>query len=228
MLFNNWKSVYSFLFFVFIRSALFTHFETHTSRLCPTSIISVCYFENKTQWSVIVDHANSVSKFKYNGVDMLTVTRFRSKVCQKGADCKRPNLKIAITLSHGSLCQLLKTWKQIKKGTATVKLCVNQQFLFPANMRLSLKNTRHKWLKKVKIINLERYNHSHRLFLSNHIYVCIVLLQKTCQTICVCIVLMPISNSHVESTRLVLNVVCMLHQIMLAIREHVLNAISQY
>ena len=63
------------------------------------------------------------------GVDMLkcsfcNVTRFCDKVCQKGAYCKRPSLKMGITLSHGSLCPLLKTWKQVKKGNATVKSCV--------------------------------------------------------------------------------------------------------
>jgi len=72
---------------------------------------------------------------KDNGVNMLkcsfcNVTRFCNKVCQKGAYCKRPNLKMGITLSHGSLCPLLKTWKQVKKGNATIKSCVEQQLLF--------------------------------------------------------------------------------------------------
>jgi len=72
---------------------------------------------------------------KDNGVKMLkcsscNVTRFCDKVCQKAAYCKRPNLKMGITLSHESLCPLLKTWKQVKKGTATAESCVEQQLFF--------------------------------------------------------------------------------------------------
>jgi len=72
---------------------------------------------------------------KDNGVKMLkcsscNVTRFCDKVCQKGAYCKRPNLKMGITLSHASLCPLLKTWKQVKKGNATAESCVEQQLFF--------------------------------------------------------------------------------------------------
>jgi len=88
-----------------------------------------------TEILISVKSCKFCEQVKYNGVDMLkcsfcNVTRFCNKVCQKGAYCKRPNLKMAITLSHGSLCPLLKTWKQVKKGNATVKSCVEQQLLF--------------------------------------------------------------------------------------------------
>ena len=85
--------------------------------------------------AISVKSCKFCEQVKDNGVDMLkcsscNVTRFCNKVCQKGAYCKRPNLKMGITLSHGSLCPLLKTWKQIKKGNATVESCVEQQLLF--------------------------------------------------------------------------------------------------
>jgi hypothetical protein len=85
--------------------------------------------------AISVKSCKFCEQVKDNGVNMLkcsscNVTRFCNKVCQKGAYCKRPNLKMGITLSHGSLCPLLKTWKQTKKGNATVKSCVEQQLLF--------------------------------------------------------------------------------------------------
>ena len=87
--------------------------------------------------AISVTSCKFCEQVKDNGVDMLkcsscNVTRFCDKVCQKGAYCKRPNLKMGITLSHGSLCPLLQTWKQVKKGNATVKSCVEQQLLFLA------------------------------------------------------------------------------------------------
>ena len=87
------------------------------------------------EMAISVKSCKFCEQVKDNGVDMLkcsfcNVTRFCDKVCQKGAYCKRPNLKMGIPLSHGSLCPLLKSWKQVKKGNATVKSCVEQQLLF--------------------------------------------------------------------------------------------------
>jgi tetratricopeptide (TPR) repeat protein len=88
-----------------------------------------------TEILISVKSCKFCEQVKDNGVDMLkcsfcNVTRFCNKVCQKGAYSKRPNLKMAITLSHASLCPLLKSWKQVKKGNATVESCVEQQLLF--------------------------------------------------------------------------------------------------
>ena len=85
--------------------------------------------------AISVKSCKFCEQVKDNGVKMLkcsscNVTRFCDKVCQKGAYCKRPNLKMGITLSHASLCPLLKTWKQVKKGNATAESCVEQQLFF--------------------------------------------------------------------------------------------------
>ena len=88
-----------------------------------------------TEILISVKSCKFCEQVQNNGVDMLkcsfcNVTRFCNKVCQKGAYCKRLNLNMGIILSHGSLCPLLKIWKQIKKGNATVKSCVEHHLIF--------------------------------------------------------------------------------------------------
>jgi len=85
--------------------------------------------------AISVKSCKFCEQVKDNGVEMLkcsscNVTRFCDKVCQKGSYCKRPNLKMGITLSHASLCPLLKTWKQVQRGNATAESCVEQQLFF--------------------------------------------------------------------------------------------------
>ena len=84
---------------------------------------------------------------KDNGVNMLkclfcNVTRFCDKVCQKGAYCKRPNLRqseMGITLSHGSTTP--QNMETSQEGERDCQVVCRATASFPANMRPSPQNT---------------------------------------------------------------------------------------
>ena len=58
------------------------------------------------------------------------VARFCNKFCQEGTYAKRMHPRMGIMILHQHLCPLLKQWKQVKHGRATVASCVENHLLF--------------------------------------------------------------------------------------------------
>jgi len=52
------------------------------------------------------------------------------QVLSKRAYAKRMHLRMSIILLHRHLCPLLKQWRQVKQGRATVASCVENHLLF--------------------------------------------------------------------------------------------------
>lgn len=58
------------------------------------------------------------------------VTRFCNKVCQRGSYKNKIKIGMGIIVSHRHICPLLKKWKQVRLGNATVASCLDEHLLF--------------------------------------------------------------------------------------------------